>query len=182
MPVFSLASGWLVLLLVLGALPALAQEDAGTYSDVELVSDRAAVRSGETFDVALRITMDPGWHNYWLNPGDAGMPTHIEWELPDGVTAGEIRWPYPQWIEVPPYASYAYKDEVLLLTQITVAEGFSASTLDLRAEAEWLVCEEVCYAGNKTVALSLPLRDAPAAAEDAGLMARRPDAHRPPII
>ena len=134
MPVFSLVSRWLALLLVLGATPALAQEDTSPYSDAALVSDRAAVRPGETFDVALRITMDPGWHNYWINPGDAGMPTHIAWELPEGVTAGKIRWPYPQWIEVPPFASYAYKDEVLLLTEITVPEGFPVPTLDLRAE------------------------------------------------
>jgi thiol:disulfide interchange protein/DsbC/DsbD-like thiol-disulfide interchange protein len=162
MPVFSLASRWLALLLVLGAAPALAQEDTSPYSDAELVSDRAAVRPGETFDVALRMTMDPGWHNYWINPGDAGMPTRIAWELPEGVTAGEIRWPYPKWIEVPPYASYAYEDEVLLLTAITVPEGFSASTLDLRAEAEWLICEDVCLPASESVALSLPVRDAPA--------------------
>jgi thiol:disulfide interchange protein/DsbC/DsbD-like thiol-disulfide interchange protein len=160
---FSMASRWLALLLVLGASPALAQEeDASFYSDVELISDRAAVQPGETFDAALRITMEPGWHNYWINPGDAGMPTRIAWELPEGVTAGEIRWPYPNWIEVPPFASYAYKDEVLLLTEITVPGGFSGPTLDLRAEAEWLICDEVCFAGSEIVSLSLPVRDEPA--------------------
>jgi hypothetical protein len=59
-------------------------EDTSPYSDAELVTDRLSVRPGETFDVALRVTMDPGWHNYWINPGDAGMPTRIAWELPGG--------------------------------------------------------------------------------------------------
>jgi thiol:disulfide interchange protein/DsbC/DsbD-like thiol-disulfide interchange protein len=163
MPVFSFAVRCrLVVLLVLGTVPALAQDDASLYSDVELVSDRAAVRPGEIFDVALRVTMEPGWHNYWINPGDAGMPTRITWDLPEGVTAGEIRWPYPEWIEAPPFASYAYKNEVLLLTDIAVSEEFSAPTLDLMAEAEWLVCDEVCYTGSALLSLSLPVGDVPA--------------------
>jgi thiol:disulfide interchange protein/DsbC/DsbD-like thiol-disulfide interchange protein len=162
MTAISLFPRCLALLLVLSTSPALAQEDTSPHSEAELVSDRAVVQPGETFDVALRMTMDPGWHNYWINPGDAGMPTQITWQLPAGVTAGEIRWPYPKWIDVPPYASYAYKDEVLLLTEITLPDDFSAPTLDLRAEAEWLIGEEVCLPASESVALSLRVSDTPA--------------------
>ena len=63
---------------------------------VELVSESESIRPGETFWIALRQRITPGWHTYWgVNPGDAGEPTRIEWALPAGFTAGEIAWPYP---------------------------------------------------------------------------------------
>src|SRR5437870_9737142 len=68
---------------------------------VELLSETGSVRPGETFWIALRQQITPGWHTYWgVNPGDAGEPTRIEWALPAGFTAGEISWPYPS--RIPP--------------------------------------------------------------------------------
>ena len=48
--------------------------DPSPHSDAVLVSDRAAVRPGDTLSVAVRLTLDAGWHTYWINPGDAGLP------------------------------------------------------------------------------------------------------------
>ena len=37
----------------------------------------------------------PGWHGYWLNPGDAGLPMDVKWQLPTGFSAGPLRYPVP---------------------------------------------------------------------------------------
>ena len=40
----------------------------------------AAARSSSRFTCAPA----PGWHGYWLNPGDAGLPMDVKWQLPAG--------------------------------------------------------------------------------------------------
>ncbi|HZN52961.1 MAG TPA: protein-disulfide reductase DsbD domain-containing protein, partial [Methylomirabilota bacterium] len=86
----------LVLALVAGAAAPVTAAQPSPLVRVELLSETASIRPGETFWVALRQEITPGWHTYWgVNPGDAGEPTRIEWTLPAGVTAGEIAWPYP---------------------------------------------------------------------------------------
>src|SRR3546814_6680551 len=64
--------------------------------EAELVAERTALVVGQTNWVALRLKPDPQWHVYWRNPGDSGIPTKLEWQLPKGIEAGEIVWPYPQ--------------------------------------------------------------------------------------
>jgi hypothetical protein len=32
--------------------------------------------------------MEKGWHTYWRNPGDSGLPTTLDWKLPTGIAAG----------------------------------------------------------------------------------------------
>src|SRR6266571_1542034 len=82
---------------------------------VELLSETGSVRPGETFWIALRQQITPGWHTYWgVNPGDAGVPTRIEWALPAGFTAGEISWPYPSRIPAGIAMSYGYEAPVAL--------------------------------------------------------------------
>jgi hypothetical protein len=107
-------------------LTAQLQQDPSPHSDAQLVAELAAIRPGEAFTVALRLTMDAGWRSYWRNPGDAGGETVIEWTLPEGFAAGEIQWPHPRRIEAPPLASYGYDDEVLLLVEILPAIVSSA--------------------------------------------------------
>ena len=52
------------------------------HVEAELVAERSALVPGEPLTVALRLTMDRGWHTYWRNPGDSGLPTTLEWKLP----------------------------------------------------------------------------------------------------
>ena len=37
-----------------------------------LVSDTDAVAPGRPYHVGLRLRLAPGWHTYWINPGEAG--------------------------------------------------------------------------------------------------------------
>jgi DsbC/DsbD-like thiol-disulfide interchange protein len=43
-------------------------------AEVELVSEQTSVRPGETFWIGIRMDLREGWHTYWRNPGDSGMP------------------------------------------------------------------------------------------------------------
>ncbi|NJM34034.1 MAG: hypothetical protein HC850_04205 [Rhodomicrobium sp.] len=124
---------------------------------IELFTDIAAVRPGDTVTVALRQIIAPGWHTYWTNPGDSGEPTRINWSLPEGASAGPIQWPLPHAIPVGPLTNYGYSDEVTLLSEIKVPAGAPGPSFDITAEAKWLVCEQICIPEEKTVRLTLPL-------------------------
>ena len=64
------------------------------HVEAELVAARTALVPGEPLTVALRLSMEKGWHTYWRNPGDSGLPTTLAWNLPAGVEAGPIAWGY----------------------------------------------------------------------------------------
>ena len=82
--------------LLLISLPLRAEELPGLKTRARLVADVAAAKPGTTFTAGVVLSMAPGWHTYWKNPGESGLATSIEWILPAGVRAGEISWPIPE--------------------------------------------------------------------------------------
>ncbi len=74
----------------------------------------ADVNRGENFErVGLYFKLEPGWHIYWKNPGDAGEPPHIQWTLPKGITVGPMQFPAPKRLPLGPLMDFGYEDEVL---------------------------------------------------------------------
>ncbi len=127
----------------LAAMPAWAGESAAVRSSratVTLVSDTDAVRAGQPLRLGLRMRLAPGWHTYWRNPGDAGVPPELTLTLPAGATAGDLQWPTPVRLAEGPLMTYGYTGEVLLPVAVTPGAG----PLHVEASATWLVCEHIC--------------------------------------
>ena len=135
------------------------------HVEADLVTDRRAAQPGVPLEVGLRLRMIPHWHTYWKNPGDSGLPTRIEWELPAGWKAGEIQWPYPQPLPIGPLMNYGYEDEVVLLVPITPPADARPGIATLRARSEWLVCKDVCIPEKGYVELAIPVAAGEAAPE-----------------
>jgi thiol:disulfide interchange protein DsbD len=130
-----------------------------------LISSRDTVQPGERFQVALKQKISKGWHTYWINPGDSGEATKIDWTLPEGYAAGEIQWPAPKAIPFPPLVNFGFEGAVLLPVEITVPESARpGETLSLKANATWLVCEKICIPEEGLFTLDLPI--GPAAVVD----------------
>jgi thiol:disulfide interchange protein len=148
----------LLLLVLFAAGPAFGQTVVEAENvRAELLADVAAVKAGEPFWVGLRQTIRPKWHTYWKNPGESGLPTEIKWTLPAGVTADPIVWPTPNLFNIGGVINYGYRDETVLLVRITPPADLSGSSLKLAAEANWLVCEDVCIPEDGKFELSLPI-------------------------
>jgi thiol:disulfide interchange protein/DsbC/DsbD-like thiol-disulfide interchange protein len=150
------------------------QQGSSPHSQARLISEAASIQPGQPFTIGLHITLDPGWHTYWVNAGDAGHGVMATWDLPAGFTVDSLHYPRPERIPFPPLMSYGYKDEVVLLATITppadLAPGGRAT---LGLDAEWLVCEDVCIPASDRVALELPVRTGPPQrSADADLVAR----------
>ena len=145
---------------LLGAGAAAAAPVKTPHVEAELVSERTALVPGRATTVALRLKMADGWHTYWRNPGDSGLPTTLAWKLPAGTTAGPIQWPAPEALPAGPLVNFGYEGEVLLLTDVAVAaDARPGDTLTLAAKAEWLVCRETCIPEEAQLELVLPVSD-----------------------
>jgi thiol:disulfide interchange protein DsbD len=124
----------------------------------ELLADTNAIFPGKPFTVGLLLRMAPAWHTYWKFSGDAGLPTELNWKLPQGWKTGEIQWPIPlKTIDPGDIETYGYENEVLLMQEITPPPKADSSTVKLVADASWLVCEKICIPGSATLQLELPI-------------------------
>ncbi|WHZ09574.1 MAG: Cytochrome c-type biogenesis protein DsbD, protein-disulfide reductase [Burkholderiaceae bacterium] len=119
------------------------------------------VAPGHALWVGLKLTHAPGWHTYWKNAGDSGLPTHLQWTLPKGVSAGDIAWPMPRRITVGPLVNYGYDGTVLLPVPLDVAPDFHAALLsrdlDVKLHASWLVCRTECIPQEGDFRLAIPI-------------------------
>lgn len=158
--------------LALLAAPLLAfaapQEAATEHVQARLVSSQAAVAPGQRFTVALQQDIKPHWHTYWLNPGDSGQATSIDWQ---GAEAGPIQWPTPSIQAIGPLVNYGYEGRPALLVELGVpADAKPGSRFKPTAEVRWLVCKDVCIPEQVTLGLDLPVAAQPKAGDDAALV------------
>ncbi|MES2361805.1 MAG: thioredoxin family protein [Pseudomonadota bacterium] len=116
------------------------------------------VGPGKQVWLGLQLDHQPEWHTYWKNSGDSGLPTVLDWVLPAGITAGEIAWPTPKKIPIGTLANYGYEKTILLPVPLTIAQNFSASQLDVRLKAAWLICRKECIPQEGDFSLSIPVR------------------------
>jgi thiol:disulfide interchange protein DsbD len=127
--------------------------------------------------LGLRIHHQPGWHTYWKNAGDSGLATQLTWQLPAGITAGDIAWPMPQQIRVGDLLNYGYEGTVLLPVPATVAAGFAPDAqgmVRIQLQASWLVCRVECIPEDGSFTLDLPAQGSVAmAAADFAAAARQ---------
>ena len=154
----SLWSLFLCVMLAAWAPASAANEVRTDHVTAELVAERSAVQPGQSLQIGLRLQHIPKWHTYWRNPGDSGLPTMIDWQLPAGASVGEIEWPAPKRLPIGPLVNYGYEGELLLPMRFTApADARPGSELRLRAKADWLVCHDVCIPESATLELLLPV-------------------------
>src|SRR5579862_103896 len=155
---------------VAGAAPACAASPTAPFNPVaaRLIPEAGSVVPGGTLWVDLHLDIAPGWHTYWRNPGDAGLPTEIAWDLPAGFSAGEIAWPAPERFVLGTIGNYGYLGSTDLLVPIAAPAGLAAGgTVHLAADATWLVCSEICIPGEAKLALDLTVGGAAPAGDPA---------------
>ena len=159
----------LLLLSAAFARPAEAQLYQGRkLVEASLIADTSTIVPGQPFRVGLHLKIAPGWHVYWQNPGDSGIATEAGWELPENFMASSLQWPLPKRIAEPGNIEvYAYKDETLLIAEVTPPKSIDQKEIILRANPKWLVCEQICIPGAAELELTLPVAESakPANAE-----------------
>ena len=125
-------------------------------SRIEILTESTSITPGDELLIGFKFTLNPGWHTYWENPGDAGEGASIKWNLPNDVSASEILWPGPQRIPVEPLMTFGYENEVVLLTKIYTSEA-TIVPLNLNALVSWYTCKEICIPQEAEVSIPIKL-------------------------
>ncbi len=114
---------------------------------------------GKTVWLGLQLQHQPHWHTYWVNPGESGLATTVQWTLPAHTEAGAIVWPTPQRLTIGSMVNYGYSDEVLLRVPLRIEKGFAPSPVgdvEVQLSASWLVCRQECIPQEGQFALKIP--------------------------
>ena len=143
----------LLLLLALLLVPALA---LARGIEPELVAEGPAPAGGEV-ELAIHMRPEPGWHGYWLNPGDAGLPMDVRWQLPKGYAVDALRYPVPTRLRVAGIMNYVFERDYAVLVRLSVPAG-AKGTVPIRALAHWLACtDKICVPEQGELGLDLPI-------------------------
>jgi len=130
----------LLIFLLLLVAPTVAQARG---IEPQLVAEGPAPAGGEV-ELAIHMRPAKGWHGYWQNPGDAGLPMEVKWQLPRGYSAGPLRYPVPTRLTVAGLMNYVYERDYAVLVRLKVPANASG-TIPIRAEARWLACtDKIC--------------------------------------
>ncbi|MBO9714632.1 thioredoxin family protein [Sphingomonas sp.] len=163
---------WLMTMLLalaaLRAMPAAAQAPGeGPHVKITLVAETDTPAPGSDVTLAFASVPDSGWHAYWLNTGDAGIPTEAKWTLPAGVSAGPLDYPVPGRLLIAGLMNYVYEHPFALLTQLKIpADARPGTKLPVRVLLDYLVCSAtVCVPEKADLAIDLTVGDGAIAAD-----------------
>ena len=166
---FALLSGICTLLLITGARCVSAQSVKFPHGTLSLVTEKAWIEPGREFTVGAHFTLEPGWHIYWVNPGDSGEPPKFTWKLPQGFSAREAQWPAPRRLGSATVADFGYdRDVTLLIPMKASADSTMSGTASLEASVRLLICREMCIPGKTTASISVQFKNGAAPPDKTG--------------
>lgn len=127
----------------------------------EILADVSAVTPGAPFEAGVLLKVDPHWHVYWKNPGDSGLPTSVEFTLPRGFTASELKWPIPSVFKgAGGLTDYGFEDSLLLSARVTPpADLKPGAAAKITAVVSWVSCRDICIPGKAGLELEMPVSE-----------------------
>ena len=125
-----------------------------------LKSETQSIQADSPFWIALDLEIEPGWHAYWKNPGEAGMAPQLEWTLPEGFNVQALEWPYPSRFNLGEATAFGYSNKAILLAKIAPPSKLTQDRAEIKVDLKWVVCnDETCLPGFSTDSLSLTISD-----------------------
>lgn len=124
-----------------------------------IILDSFSLEKSRIIDAAVVIRLQEGWHIYWRNPGDSGMPTSFEFILPESIKVSEIKWAVPEIFEFEGYASYGYEGLAVFPFSIYIPENFNQDEITIEVNLKSLICNDVCKPFNKNFSKIIRLKD-----------------------
>jgi thiol:disulfide interchange protein DsbD len=106
----------------------------------ELISDSGTIAPGGRSRVALALTLEPGWHVYWVYAGDSGEPPSVTWSVPSGLSVGPMQYAAPTRLPLGPLMDYGYEGTAVFPFDLSTSPQTPLGKAELKAHVQWLVC------------------------------------------
>ncbi|HEX9780884.1 MAG TPA: protein-disulfide reductase DsbD domain-containing protein [bacterium] len=162
------AAAGCVLLVLAGRAPAasllerlrgLDEPSEGHPVRARLIAEHDAIAPGGATAVGVLFEIEPEWHIYAEDPGDAGLPTTLEWTGPSWAELGPLRWPpHEEFLDAGDIRTRGYAGRVLLSRELKAApDAPEGGSLPVHAQVDWLACREICLPGSASLDLALPV-------------------------
>jgi len=123
-----------------------------------IVSNGYSADKDSSIQIGVLIELANGWHIYWKNPGDSGMPTSIEWNIPQEVQFTQMQWPFPMAFEFEGLVSYGYEDRVLFISDIILPKNDNSQILNMSVKIKSLLCKDFCIPFDTTINFTVDVR------------------------
>ena len=124
------------------------------HADIELLVETKEIKINEDFVVGIKFNIEPGWHVYWKNPGDSGLPANVDWQNINSIEFKNFLWPPPEKTPEEPLMTYGYYNELVLPAIFSVGSDFTdegASQFDI----DFLICEKICIPESVSIEFDL---------------------------
>lgn len=116
--------------------------------------------NNEPFYLLIRLNIKDGWHTYWRNPGDSGMPTDIQFETQDNIKISDIIWTeLPQRFPFDDMVNFGYNKVQNLI--VKVDPNNDNKDITIKANVYWLVCKTECIPQDTTLTITIPYSETP---------------------
>lgn len=136
-------------------------QQENTYLTLLSEYDHLNPNSNEPLRLAVLVEPRAGWHIYWENPGDSGLPPTLKWDLPKDFKVTPIEWPAPHILNEGPLATYAYDQKTLLPVRLLPSKNFSEKSAQFKAHVDLLVCKDICIPESADLYINLPVSQEP---------------------
>jgi DsbC/DsbD-like thiol-disulfide interchange protein len=138
----------------------------------------AGSRSGAVLLGGIAFQLQPGWHTYWRNPGDSGVPPRFDFSKSENIEAVTVLWPAPmKFADGSGGTSLGYQKQVVLPLRIVAKNADRPVTL--RAEINYAVCEKLCIPVEANAELAFT---SVASTEDSALFAALDTVPKPATV
>jgi len=177
---------WLVACFLMWSAACSAQGQANVVTTPHVRAELMAyapdgVQVGKPLWVGVQLQHQAGWHTYWKNSGDSGLPTLLNWTVPAGAVVGATQWPTPQKLRIAQMVNYGYEGVIMLVAPVAVSERFQnqGGEFSVQLKAQWLACKVECIPEEGEFTLKLPVQGSTALKRGVFMDAqtREPKAH-----
>ncbi|MDZ4833904.1 MAG: protein-disulfide reductase DsbD family protein [Candidatus Melainabacteria bacterium] len=143
--------------------------DAGNSAtqavSVTLIADTTAIEAGKPFRIGADFSLQPGWHIYYQDPGDSGMPTSVDITVPEGFKVVKVEWEKPKRFDENGFVTYGYSGKTVISVTVMPPDNLSpGASIAFDAKISWLACKDSCIPGDTTSSITLPVASATVAA------------------
>ena len=143
---------YLSLVLIIFAISIEARSAKTDHAEITIVGNTNIISEPGVIQLGYKFVFTPGWHTYWINPGDSGGPPIFEFNSPSGWDINENVWPGPQKIIYPPLMTFGYVDEVIFPFELNLKNLNDQAT---EITTKFLVCDDICVPEEAILLLSL---------------------------